>query len=151
MSDQSANRDLSGGCICGGVTYTARGRPDRAYACHCSDCQKRSGSAFAMMLPVPLSKFKVEGETTSIEQEEANGIVAQLHVCSNCLTRIYTLNPIWTDLVILRVGTLADTSHVMPAFHIWTESRQPWFDLPAHVPHFETQPASPDEWRALLA
>ena len=151
MSDQAGKPDLSGSCICGSVTFTARGRPDRAYACHCGDCQKRSGSAFAMMLPVARSKFRVDGETTTIDQKEANGVVAQLHLCTNCLTRIYTLNPIWTDLVILRVGTLADTRAVRPAFHIWTESRQRWLTLPSDAPQFETQPASPDEWRALLA
>ena len=104
-----------------------------------------------MMLPVARSKFRVDGETTTIDQKEANGVVAQLHLCTNCLTRIYTLNPIWTDLVILRVGTLADTRAVRPAFHIWTESRQRWLTLPSDAPQFETQPASPDEWRALLA
>lgn len=150
MSDRPKSCDLAGGCLCGAVTYSARGRLDRVYACHCHECQKRSGSAFAILLPVPIASFCVTGETVSVDQEEANGVVAQLHLCGRCMTRLYTINPIWTDLVILRAGTLADTEDIRPAFHIWTGSRQPWFALPADVPHFATQPASPDEWRALL-
>jgi hypothetical protein len=57
----------------------------------------------------------------------------------------------WFDIVILRAGTLADTSGVRPAFHIAAESRQAWLTLPPDAPQFETQPASADEWRVLLA
>lgn len=150
MTKQSKNHDLAGSCICGAVTYSARGRPNRTYACHCHECQKRSGSSFAILLPVAKASFKVEGETIAIDQEEANGVVAKLHICSKCMTRIYTVNPIWTDLIVLRGGTLSDTSNIDPAFHIWTESRQSWFTLPSDKPQFETQPTSPDEWRSLL-
>jgi len=150
MSERSGSRDLVGSCLCGAVTYSACGRPDRAYACHCRDCQKRSGSAFAIMLPVAMASFHIEGETFVVDRQEANGVAAKLHLCGRCFTRLYTINPIWGGLAVLRAGTLADTFEVRPAFHIWTQSRQPWFALPSDVPHFETQPASPEEWRALL-
>jgi len=144
------HKALSGGCLCGAVRYTAAGRLDRSYACHCTDCQIRSGSAFAIMLPVPEAGFAVSGETLAVPQREAHGVEATLHSCPKCLTRLFTRNPLWKGLVILRAGTLERSSEIVPAFHIWVRSRQPWIVLPADRPRFDTQPATPDEWRALL-
>ena len=87
-------RDLKGRCTCGAVGYKARGRPDRAYACHCLHCQKRTGSAFALLLPVTAAHFSITGETIAVEQLEANGVLASLHLLGRCLTRLYTLDPI---------------------------------------------------------
>ncbi|MGV8995815.1 MAG: GFA family protein [Parvibaculaceae bacterium] len=146
----NAPETLSGGCLCGLVRYTALGRLDRGYACHCTDCQIRSGSSFATLLPVPEAGFSVSGETLSVLQIEGPGIEATLHVCPKCLTKLYTTNPLWQKLVILRVGTLARSKQFIPAFHIWIQSRQPWVVLPDNCPHFDTQPATPADWRELL-
>lgn len=55
---------LTGGCECGAVRYTVnpsvRFQP---YACHCSDCQTRSGSAFGLQLLVMSADLCIEGET----------------------------------------------------------------------------------------
>ena len=40
--------ELSGGCLCGAVRYVLReGFRLNPYACHCTDCQSRTGSAFS--------------------------------------------------------------------------------------------------------
>lgn len=146
-----AKSHLVGGCACGQVRLRARGRGDRCYACHCTECQTRSGSAFALLLPVAEAGFSVEGDVLAVEQIEAGGVSARLYACPRCLTRLYTRNPRWPGLVVLRAGVMDDTSGVRPAFHIWTRSRQSWVAVPADVPSFETQPTEPAEWRRLLS
>lgn len=141
---------LTGGCACGQVRFRARGRADRSYACHCTECQTRTGSAFAVLLPVAETHFACEGDVLAVEQTEAGGVAAKLYACPRCLTRLFTRNPLWPGLVILRAGTLDETSRVRPAFHIWTRSRQPWVEVPGDRPAFETQPTDPAEWRRLL-
>lgn len=37
-----------GGCVCGAVRYRVRNKPVRTTACHCSFCQRRTGSAFGI-------------------------------------------------------------------------------------------------------
>ncbi|MFL6835047.1 MAG: GFA family protein, partial [Xanthobacteraceae bacterium] len=43
---------LSGGCQCGGVRYELSAEPLTVYVCHCTECQRQSGSAFALSLAV---------------------------------------------------------------------------------------------------
>lgn len=150
MADANRDNRLTGGCLCEAVRYSAQGRIDRAYACHCSECQTRSGSAFALLLPVPAAGLQVTGELLVAPQEEANGVIAQLHMCALCYTRIHTLNPLWTGLAILRAGTLDNSAAVSPAFHIWTGSKQQWFTLPEDAVTLTTQPADAAGWRELL-
>ena len=45
--------EIKGGCLCGAVRYTADADPTSATVCHCKDCQKFTGSAFAVLVRVP--------------------------------------------------------------------------------------------------
>ena len=51
-------------------------------------------------------------------------------------------------LVVLRAGTLDDTSWLRPTVHFWTRSAQPWLSLPAGDPKFATQPPNFDWMRS---
>lgn len=141
---------LTGGCACGAVRYRAMGRLDGGYACHCTDCQTRTGSAFAALLPVAASGLLVEGEAERVAQRERGGVSAALHYCPACMTRLFTRNPAWPGVAILRAGTLDRSREFVPALHIWTRSAQSWIVLPANTPLRDTQPETPEEWRALL-
>lgn len=143
--------ELTGRCACGAVSYRAQGQLDRGYACHCTDCQTRTGSAFATLLPVAELGLVVEGEAGEIIQQERGGAKASLHYCPACTTRLFTRNPLWPELVILRAGTLDRSAEFVPALHIWARSAQSWISLPHDTPSRETQPETPEEWRSLLS
>ncbi len=40
---------IAGGCLCGKVRYSANTEPAFVGVCHCKDCQKFTGSAFAVV------------------------------------------------------------------------------------------------------
>ncbi len=42
----------TGGCQCGSARYVLTAEPIRVAACHCTGCQRQSGSAFGMSMPV---------------------------------------------------------------------------------------------------
>jgi len=50
---------MTGGCLCGAVRYESTGEPGFALLCHCRDCQRQSGSAFAAGWRVPAAGFRV--------------------------------------------------------------------------------------------
>lgn len=150
MTRSREPRELTGRCLCGAVSYKALGLLDRCYVCHCTDCQRRSGSAFAINVPVAAQGFEVSGRTIVLSREHIDGRSNAIHFCPSCLTRLYTVNPAWPGSVILRGGSLDEARHLIPSAHIWTRSRQKWVPLPAGVTVLETQPLDGDGWRALM-
>jgi len=52
---------LEGGCFCGQIRYRVTAAPRFAMACHCTDCQQMSASAFSLGLVVPREGFALAG------------------------------------------------------------------------------------------
>ena len=68
----------TGGCQCGSVRYVLTAEPIRVTACHCTECQRQSGSAFSMSMPVRKEGLSVTGST----KQFATTAAARLRVCS---------------------------------------------------------------------
>ncbi|MFN2258563.1 MAG: GFA family protein, partial [Parasphingopyxis sp.] len=141
---------IEGGCYCGAVRYRIEEEDPPCYACFCTDCQTRSGSTFALTLPVWRSKFVVEGECVTGARTLATGAEMTIHCCAECLTGLYSENDQLPDLAIVRAGTLDDGSGLVPAAFMWTRSKQAWIALPENARSYETQPDHPAEWMDFL-
>lgn len=120
------------------------------YACHCKDCQTRSGSAFGLSVVVLASELSIEGNVIEGQHVQPSGAVAGIVACSECLTRLYTSNDCRPGILNLRAGTLDDSASLTPGFHLWVSSKQPWIIIPHDVPALETQPIDQAEWQRLL-
>jgi hypothetical protein len=108
----------SGGCLCGAVRYRVRGEPFHVGRCHCADCRKESGSAFAVYAQWPLAAFELEGELATYDGRS---------FCRRCGSRIGCLHE---DDVEIRIGSLDDAPFgLTPEAEIWIHRREPW--LPA--------------------
>jgi hypothetical protein len=59
------DQPLTGSCQCGAITYAVNANPLFTYACHCTDCQKRTGSAFSMGLVIVTDSLELEGALTA--------------------------------------------------------------------------------------
>ena len=52
-----------GGCQCGAVRYRITGEATALFACHCSHCQRQSGSAFGLSMRLSADQFElIKGE-----------------------------------------------------------------------------------------
>jgi hypothetical protein len=128
-----------GGCVCGAVRYQLDGNPLTLYACHCTKCQTRSGSAFALNMIV------LQADLTIVRGEPEAAESGKRKRCSACGTGLWSERRRIPGIVWLRAGTLDDTRWLKPAAHVWTRSAQPWFSIPEGVRAFETQPDDPAE------
>ena len=130
-----------GGCSCGRVRYRISAEPLTAYICHCHRCQKRTGSAFAMFIVLPADGFHVEeGRPESVVMP---GSTNRSYICAVCYSRLYTQMTAQADgssLIMLRAGTLDETSHIRPVAQMWTSSAQEWAIITDDVLSYPGQP-----------
>ncbi|MFT4571444.1 MAG: hypothetical protein ACI8TX_002975 [Hyphomicrobiaceae bacterium] len=119
---------LEGGCQCGQLRYSLATAPLTVYACHCTNCQKQTGSAFVLSTAVVESDFAfTAGEPSRFEWISEAGNQRTGYFCGNCGTRIVNGQTPSIGVYSLRAGTFDDTSWVKPAAHIWMRSAQAWF------------------------
>jgi hypothetical protein len=108
----------SGGCFCGAVRYTVGGDPVHVGRCHCADCRKRSGSAFAIYGHWPRESFTLSGDLAEYEGDS---------FCGTCGSRIGLIED---EVVEINLGSLDDAPfELLPEAELWIKRREPW--LPA--------------------
>ena len=134
------NIPISGSCQCGAVTYSVNAEPLFTYACHCSSCQKRTGSAFSLGLIITTAALDLKGTLTAWQRVSEQGNTNTRYSCASCGNIIYGIGDSNPELAKLQAGTLEDTRAVEPEVHIWTSRKQPWLTLPDRARQFETQP-----------
>lgn len=143
--------ELTGGCLCGAVRYTIReGFRLNPYACHCTECQTRTGSAFSEHMLLVFADLNITGELDVAEYTQPSGAQARIYGCVWCKTRIYAENDTRPGMASLRCGTLDGSAAVVPAAHLWIRSKQPWIGLPDGARTMEDQPRSTEDWIAFV-
>jgi hypothetical protein len=130
-----------GGCQCGRIRYRLEGEPLMLAVCHCTECQRQSGSAFGMSLVVPKHALRLlAGTPRTFTRSADSGRTVLCAFCPDCGIRIYHEPTYLRDVVNVKPGTLDDTSGLVPGAHAWTKRKQSWVLIPEGVPCFEEQP-----------
>ena len=134
-----------GGCQCGGLRYALSKPALATIACHCSDCQRQSGSAFGMTLVIPRDGFRwLTGRPRIYHTHGDSGAAKECAFCPEFGNRIYNVIASLPKSLNLKPGTLDDTSDFTPARHIWLSSRQPWTPLLEGASCFQKNPGATD-------
>lgn len=141
MSDNASSTERCGGCQCGAARYVVVGQPEQVLVCHCTACQKQSGSAFAVVAVVDKDAFRMtSGEVSRFASTAASGRARTGVFCTNCGSRLYHEIEWRPGKVSIRGGTFDDTNWLRPQVHLWTVRKQPWVIIPENVVVFDTQP-----------
>lgn len=129
----------TGRCACEAIHYEVTGEPLFTHACHCTQCQRRSGAAFCMSMLLEARQLNItQGKTATFEIASDSGNMKVLHFCGNCGIMVFGHTVSQPNILFFRPGTLDDTSRIKAQAHIWVRSKQPWLVLPGDVPCFET-------------
>jgi hypothetical protein len=131
---------IDGGCHCGFITYQAEADPEQAAVCHCTDCQRLSGSAFRTVVPVESGAFRMSGQPTIYVKTGESGNKREQAFCPRCGSPLYSAPP--TDgprTLFLRVGTINQRDRFVPRSQIWARSQQPWLGALGSVRRIEKQ------------
>jgi hypothetical protein len=121
--------NVSGGCHCGDVSYTATVNDEEIIACHCSDCQLMSAAPFRAIAAVTKDNFQLNGNLTKYIKTAASGNPRVQAFCPNCGTHIYASSADEQPASYnLRVGTSEQRAMLKPSIEKWCDSMIPWLD-----------------------
>jgi hypothetical protein len=125
-----------GGCLCGALRYRTIGEPMRVAVCHCTWCQRRTGSAFAVEPAFLKEQVKIaQGTPRRFRQvSPAHGRWLELHFCETCGANIGLTVERATDTFLVDAGTYDDPSWIDAGKHafryVFMGTAQAWSQPP---------------------
>ena len=127
---------MHGGCTCRHVRYRLTDTPLFVHCCHCSWCQRESGSAFAVNVLIEASNITIEtGHLSEIKVPSPSGKGQTFARCPECQIALWSYyGGSGRKIAFVRGGTLDDPGRAPPDIHIYTASKQPYVVLPRGIP-----------------
>ncbi|MGE5274062.1 MAG: GFA family protein [Verrucomicrobiota bacterium] len=120
---------LTGGCLCGGVRYEVTETPPVAGYCHCTRCQRRTGSAAAVSaILVPGTLRITAGEELLGSFDPPDGWSKVF--CSACGGALWAQSRDDPRLVAVRMGTFDADPGIRPSYRQFTAYAAPWEPIP---------------------
>jgi hypothetical protein len=122
---------IKGSCRCGKVTYMSSADPVFTGVCHCTACQKSTGSAFAALVAVPAATLTVTGATKRFGDVGDSGKGTHRDFCPECGSTVTQSADVIEGITMIPLGTLEDPNAVKPAMQIYCDSALPWAKIAA--------------------
>ena len=127
-------------CRCGQLHATVIGEPVRVSVCHCLNCKKRSGSAFAVQARWPSAQVTIEGRSKTFVKVADSGNRATFHFCPECGSDVFyeidgRFDDKINDLVAIPLGAFDDPYWASPAFSVWEQRKHDWVELTGDLEH----------------
>ena len=147
MPDQEV---FEGRCTCGDVRYRLTSRPLIVHACHCTECQRLSGGAFAINALIETDRVEIfAGEAVAVPVTGTSGKPQAIHRCPRCQVALWSHYPGGGPAIaFIRVGTLDEPARLSPDIHIYISTKQPWLTLPPDVPAVAEYYSAKEVWPA---
>jgi hypothetical protein len=112
------------------------------FNCHCRDCQRANGSAYAAVIVVPKAAVRIDGEIRYHRLVAGSGLGIERGFCPNCGSQVLLRAELAPQNLDLHAGSLDDPSIFRPERDIFIESAQPWDHMDPSVPKFATTSSS---------
>ena len=147
MKPDQSPYTFEGQCQCGAVRYRVTGTPLTLFACHCTECQRQSSSAFGMALWVQDAQVVLTGsELSEWVRPLPSGQRMACRFCPTCGTRLFHQVLGQTRFMSIKPGTLDDAPVWQPVAHIWTASAQAGWQPPAGALCYPGNPPTWEPW-----
>lgn len=127
---------LFGGCACGAVRYEILAEPVLMMNCHCRDCQRVNGSAYAAIVVVADQVIRTNGELDCFRLVGDSGNETRRKFCRRCGGQVAVEMDIMPGRIGVHAGTLDDPAHYRPLLDLYVSSAQPWDQMLPHTEKF---------------
>jgi hypothetical protein len=134
----TANHDFptDGGCTCKAVRYRMESEPLFVHCCHCRWCQRETGTAFALNAMIEADRVSLlQGSVETVMTPSNSGKGQKIARCPGCRVALWSNYAGAGEAIrFVRVGTFDNPGLLPPDIHIFTQSKQPWIELPGRIP-----------------
>jgi hypothetical protein len=113
-------------CRCGQLRASCAGEPVRVSVCHCLDCQKRTGSAFAAQARWPDAQVETTGRFSTWIRTADSGLRATYRFCPECGSTVAYSNEGWPGVTAVPLGAFADPAFPSPKFSVYEHRKHGW-------------------------
>jgi hypothetical protein len=127
-------------CCCGSLRAEATGEPVFVGACHCRECQRRTGAPFGVSAYFPKEHLRTEGPSKAYLRGSDSGRKIELHFCPLCGSTVFWYPEAVPDLIGIAFGAFTDPSMPGPTLSVWETTRHPWVTFAHGLDHFGHQP-----------
>ena len=116
----------SGGCACGAIRFECEGEPTVMLNCHCRDCQRATGSAYAAVIIFPDAAVKLTGEPRYHRKTGGSGKEIERGFCPTCGNPVTVKLGVLPDAIGFHAASLDDPGQYRPAMDLFTASAHAW-------------------------
>ena len=126
-------------CRCGQLRATVTGDPVRVSICHCLNCKKRSGSAFAFQARWPKAQVAIDGDSRTFVKAGDSGNPATFHFCPECGTDVYyEIEGKFDNLIAIPVGTFDEPFSAALHYSVYERRKPDWLQIVGQdIEHFD--------------
>ncbi len=120
---------LTGGCLCGAVRFEVTEPLVSSGYCHCTRCQRRTGTAAspgARIAPGSLRVLAGEEHIRAYEPEEGFAKV----FCTACGSALWSRSQEDPDIFSIRLGAFDDDPGIRPTYRQFVAYAAPWESIP---------------------
>lgn len=121
---------LTGRCLCGGVRFEVTGPPTTAGYCHCTRCQRRTGTASSASARIDGRALRIlQGEDLIRTWRHPDGGFEK-RFCSECGAHLFSRDPADHARVAVRMSAFDGDPGVRPSWRMHVASAAAWEPIP---------------------
>lgn len=126
-----------GGCLCGAIRFAITGAIRNIVYCHCSQCRKAQGSAFATNGIVETKHFTITSGSDQLTAYESSPGQTRLS-CQICSSPVISKNQSKPEQLRIRLGTIDSEISEKPQAHIFVSSKASWDQITDDLPQYDS-------------
>lgn len=131
---------ISGSCLCGAVTFAGDVEIAFAANCHCTDCRRATGAAYATLVFASTDGLSIEGKTASFRHSSDRGSQLDKVFCPSCGSPLFSVNAAREGLIGIRIGVLDQAQAFAPERNIFCASALASTPMDTTLPKFSRMP-----------
>jgi hypothetical protein len=126
MTDPS----VTGGCLCGGVRFELTAPATEAGYCHCTRCQRRTGTAASAQARIGGRTFRLLQGADLVNCWRPADSDFEKCFCRECGSHLFSRNVHDSSQMSVRLGAFDGDPGVRPSWRTYVAYAAPWEPIP---------------------